>query len=200
MIKKTFYNLPKAKQDRIINAIKNEFNRASIDKLSINNIIKDANISRGSFYQYFDDKSDLYDIIADQMMDSVRAVFSKFLTENKGDLFQTFDAVVNLFLYGNYPDFLYDHRDNLPLNSHNAKTIVDKINTRMLKFADTLVSNIDPSNLKVKDLDDLQSLLILISSAAKEVTFDHRVRKLSKEQCLENYRRKIDIIKNGAVI
>ena len=134
------------------------------------------------------------------MMDSVRAVFSKFLTENKGDLFQTFDAVVNLFLYGNYPDFLYDHRDNLPLNSHNAKTIVDKINTRMLKFADTLVSNIDPSNLKVKDLDDLQSLLSLISSAAKEVTFDHRVRKLSKEQCLENYRRKIDIIKNGAVI
>ncbi|MGN1132683.1 MAG: TetR/AcrR family transcriptional regulator, partial [Ruminococcus sp.] len=54
MIKKTFYNLPQAKQDRILASIKKEFDKAPLDKISINSIIKDAGISRGSFYQYFD--------------------------------------------------------------------------------------------------------------------------------------------------
>ena len=55
MIKSTFYNLPEEKRQRITDAIFNEFAGSSGERVSINNIIKNANISRGSFYQYFDD-------------------------------------------------------------------------------------------------------------------------------------------------
>ena len=63
MIKKTFYNLPEEKRQRIIDAIMNEFSGSPSEKVSINRIIKEANISRGSFYQYFDDKVDLVEIL-----------------------------------------------------------------------------------------------------------------------------------------
>ena len=59
MIKQTFYNLPETKRERIYQAIKTEFDRVPLDKISINSIIKEANISRGSFYQYFESKEDL---------------------------------------------------------------------------------------------------------------------------------------------
>lgn len=49
MIKNTFYNLPEEKRQRITDAIFNEFSGSSGERVSINNIIKNANISRGSF-------------------------------------------------------------------------------------------------------------------------------------------------------
>ena len=53
MPKSTFYNLSKEKREKIEAAIKNEFGRNSFSKASISNIIQEANIPRGSFYQYF---------------------------------------------------------------------------------------------------------------------------------------------------
>ena len=44
MIKKTFYNLPEEKRQRIITAVMNEFSSSATEKVSINRIIKAANI------------------------------------------------------------------------------------------------------------------------------------------------------------
>lgn len=60
MPKETFYNLDGAKQRRIFQAAVQEFSRRSFNEASINQIIKQAGISRGSFYQYFQDKEDIY--------------------------------------------------------------------------------------------------------------------------------------------
>ena len=46
----TFFNLPKDKQQRLLDAAATEFSRAPLKDASINNIIKLAEISRGSFY------------------------------------------------------------------------------------------------------------------------------------------------------
>ncbi len=56
---KTFINLPDDKKNKIIQASIKEFSNATYEKASINKIIKDAGISRGSFYMYFEDKTDL---------------------------------------------------------------------------------------------------------------------------------------------
>ncbi|MGM0495463.1 MAG: TetR/AcrR family transcriptional regulator [Bacillota bacterium] len=57
---KTFYNLKKAKQDRITNAAIDEFQDKIYEQVKLSEIIKKASIPRGSFYQYFKDKDDLY--------------------------------------------------------------------------------------------------------------------------------------------
>ena len=56
----TFLNLPNDKQMKIIQACIDEFSTCPFSQASINQIIKKANISRGSFYQYFQDKEDCY--------------------------------------------------------------------------------------------------------------------------------------------
>lgn len=56
----TFYNLSESKKKRIFAAAVQEFATRRFSDASINQIIKEAKISRGSFYQYFKGKEDLY--------------------------------------------------------------------------------------------------------------------------------------------
>ena len=58
MPKETFVKLPEEKKDKIIKAAKKEFARVPFEQTSIK-IIEDADIARGSFYQYFESKEDL---------------------------------------------------------------------------------------------------------------------------------------------
>ena len=74
MIKSTFYNLSDAKRERVIRAIMQEFAGNESEKVSINRIIKNADISRGSFYQYFDDKSDLFYLCIFSVYEKIVAV------------------------------------------------------------------------------------------------------------------------------
>ena len=60
MPKDTFFRLPDDKRNRILKGAKKEFYNCTFSEASINRIIKDAEIPRGSFYQYFEDKKDLY--------------------------------------------------------------------------------------------------------------------------------------------
>jgi AcrR family transcriptional regulator len=56
----TFYNLPLEKQNRIINSAIDEFISKPYTKTSIDRIVKNAEIPKGSFYQYFEEKKDIY--------------------------------------------------------------------------------------------------------------------------------------------
>ena len=60
MPKETFFNLPDDKRSLIINAAMEEFSKAGYNTASINQICKNSAIPKGSFYQYFTDKLDLY--------------------------------------------------------------------------------------------------------------------------------------------
>ena len=68
MPKETFYNLNEEKKEKIEKAIINEFSRNSFEKASISNIIEEAKIPRGSFYQYFDDKEDAVKYIIEMLV------------------------------------------------------------------------------------------------------------------------------------
>jgi len=60
MPKQTFLNLDKEKQNRIVDCAFDEFAARDYENAKLSNIIKSAKISRGSLYQYFEDKTDLY--------------------------------------------------------------------------------------------------------------------------------------------
>lgn len=57
---KTFFDLKEDKRNRILDAARRVFVTDTYEKVSIQDIIKEANIPRGSFYQYFEDKDDLF--------------------------------------------------------------------------------------------------------------------------------------------
>lgn len=60
MPKATFLNLPEQKRQLIEEAALDEFATWGFDNASINRIVAQCQIAKGSFYQYFEDKKDLY--------------------------------------------------------------------------------------------------------------------------------------------
>lgn len=78
---------------KIVGASMCELSRVPADKISINKIIKTAGISRGSFYQYFEDKSDLLDYILSDFKNIIQKCFRKNLEKYNGNLFKMTEAV-----------------------------------------------------------------------------------------------------------
>jgi AcrR family transcriptional regulator len=56
----TFFNLPEDKRQQILQVAIDEFAENDYDNVSISRIVARAGIAKGSFYQYFADKEDLY--------------------------------------------------------------------------------------------------------------------------------------------
>jgi AcrR family transcriptional regulator len=60
MPKQTFFNLPDEKRNTIVNAAIDEFAAYGLENASTNRIVANSGISKGSFYQYFEDKQDIF--------------------------------------------------------------------------------------------------------------------------------------------
>ncbi len=69
MPKDTFFNLPEEKRNRIINAAMKEFSEIHYRKVTIDSIVNSAGVPKGSFYQYFHNKDDLYKYLFSQIGD-----------------------------------------------------------------------------------------------------------------------------------
>lgn len=67
MPKQTFHNLPKEKQETILDAALKEFSEYGYDLASIQRMVENSGIPRGSFYQYFEDKTDIYGAIMQEI-------------------------------------------------------------------------------------------------------------------------------------
>ena len=67
----TFLKLSEDKKNKIIESAKKEFSRVPIEEVTIKNIVEDAEIARGSFYQYFESKQDVLLYLIDSKMKDV---------------------------------------------------------------------------------------------------------------------------------
>ena len=96
MPKDTFYNLREDKKKRIIDICLEEFANNEYAIVSISKIVKRAEIAKGSFYQYFDNKLDLYRYIISYISDKKRGyLVSNY--EGDGDFY---DELKNSIIMG----------------------------------------------------------------------------------------------------
>ncbi|OBR65729.1 hypothetical protein A7K91_14300 [Paenibacillus oryzae] len=97
MPKDLFFSIPDGKRSRIMEASINEFSRQMFNNASINQIIKEADISRGSFYQYFEDKDDLYFFTIQSIIKATAYTFLKqFMASQPQDIYSVYRS---LFVY-----------------------------------------------------------------------------------------------------
>ena len=89
-----FLRLPKEKIEAIRIAAAKEFIRVPLEEASINRIVHDADISRGSFYTYFEDKQDLLKWLIYAQAEQHFKNYIERLRENGGDLW---DMLENVF-------------------------------------------------------------------------------------------------------
>jgi AcrR family transcriptional regulator len=91
----TFENLPEEKRQTIIDCALDEFAEHDYSSASVSKIVAKAGISKGSLYQYFIDKSDLYTYLLDLASQQKREMMEKaFAKEVK---LSFFDSLLALF-------------------------------------------------------------------------------------------------------
>ena len=97
MPSQTFLNLDSNKQKKLLDAAMNEFSRVSYTDASINQIIQNAGISRGSFYTYFVDKDDLFGYLLELNKKLVFALTKEVFVSCGGDIRTSFLMLYDTF-------------------------------------------------------------------------------------------------------
>lgn len=191
----TFYNLPDSKKEKIIKAAKKEFARIEFEQTSIKNIVEEAEIARGSFYQYFESKEDLFKYILELHMGNVENKIQEILIKNNGDIFLLFIDMYNAMLdkCANESEFNFFRRifENIKTSQNNIIEF-EKSESILEKNKDL----IDKSNLRIKNEEDYKTIIRILDS----ITIKAMVRMFqfeSKEEALNQYMSEIEFLKNG---
>lgn len=79
MPKQTFYNLPAEKKDKLIETAIEEFSKENFKTASVTKIAENAGVAKGSIYQYFYDKKDLYKYILDLAGDKKKEYLTSWM-------------------------------------------------------------------------------------------------------------------------
>ena len=83
----TLFRLPPEKRERLMEACWGELTRARFEEVSVNRVISAAEISRGSFYQYFTDREDMIRYLLENMRRYFVGLLRDLLERAEGDLF-----------------------------------------------------------------------------------------------------------------
>lgn len=202
MIKKTFYNLPYEKRKRITDAVIKEFMERPNEKVSINRIIKTAEISRGSFYQYFDDKVDLIEIITKTMFEESNNKAKEILKLSCGDLFVMYIKMFDYFDdYSSQKQTMKIMRNIVDSFKANDDLVSEYLKNRfnMALTNNEIYTMVDRQNLKFQDNESVKCLIEILTQVLKNAIFDVFVAGCDREEVRERLIKKIDIIKQGAV-
>lgn len=200
MIKRTFYNLPPEKREKIIDVTRKEFRKGSKKKITINSVIKNAGISRGSFYQYFDDKLDLVELMADDMMNKMSEYIKEQLILYNGDIFEIPLVIFDVMFKedSSYKDIVvFTDRNN-----QNSELISEYMFYRFRKynFWDKLSGYINRSKLRLNSDEDIKYIVFIMEDA-----FRNALSNISKNPKLKDRERtilanKVDLLKRAVCV
>lgn len=169
MPKETFNNLPSEKKESILDAAQTEFLERGFDLSSIQRIIKAGGISRGSFYQYFEDKQDLFALVVSRGRDKKIRFLKPILDKQKNLNF--FDFIKQLYLAG-----LEFGRNNPEL----TKIGIDMINAKTLD-SQKLIKDLRSEtyqNLEIEE-EDFYKKCIQNSIDSGEIVSDYSAEAIS---------------------
>lgn len=212
----TFFNLPKEKQKRILDAAAQEFSRVGLNEASIANVIKEAEISRGSFYQYFSDKEDLYYYYFYTLRSHNHRYLIQAIAEREGDLFAGiedyfFRLTPEMFTGKNHQ--FYRHLF-MNMDAHGFQRVMPYLEKKVEKAHCQQKEHIKKNhqdlervvNLALIDVNDSEELHVLFKMLMhivfSTIQEGYRYQKLYPEEGQErmekNFMRKINWLKNGA--
>ena len=81
--KPTFLNIPQEKREKILSVAVNEFAHNGFENANINTIAKEAEVSVGSLYKYFDTKTDLFLTSVDYALKNLEIIMETIVESNE---------------------------------------------------------------------------------------------------------------------
>ncbi len=197
MPKETFLKLSKEKQQKVINAAKKEFARVPIENVSIKNIVEEADIARGSFYQYFESKEDLLIYILKENSEKLNIKLKNEVSKTNGDIFKLYiflyDSMLEEFTGNSDQDLFKQIFINLKSSDENIFDIVKNIKPQNII---DYYEQIDKTNLKIENYDDLTVVCDMLNAITRRAVIKNFKNK-SKEECKAMFLKEIEYLKHG---
>lgn len=200
MPKATFFNLPEKKRQSLIKALEKEFSRVPLYEASIANIVKTANISRGSFYQYFEDKEDAYYYILREQANSKNKQFLQQLENHHGDLFEAITAFYYELLLELPDEEEHNFFRNALLNvTHQIETMFNNIIVKNVhgEGVEVISQRVDKDMLNIESDKELLHVIQIISAVAFRNFVEKFTRELSDDEAIENFKLDMKLLKKG---
>ncbi|MGP4062907.1 TetR/AcrR family transcriptional regulator [Halobacillus sp. H74] len=200
MPKQTFYNLPEDKQQALLEASRIEFSRAPLHEASISNIIKMCGISRGSFYQYFEDKEDAFYYLLKEHSKQRQEMFIEFLKESEGDIFAATTRLFGVTLEEFEKEEKRTFFKHVFLNmNHKIQSTFTNGETedKLLKYLNDIKEYIDQDQLNTNNEEELYHAIHLVRMLMFNNIIRHFAKGLSKEKAMENFTIELNLLKRG---
>ena len=202
MIKATYYNLSDEKKERLLKAARNEFSRVSYNDASINQIIKEAEISRGSFYTYFDDKSDLVRCLLHDYFQLVVSEANRTLEDKDGDIFvmftRMFDATLEYIYLKNDIELFHSLFRSMRSGMELEGLVLFNEETKSKHLA-YIMDRISRDGLVISNDNELKDLIELLLIVTKRSLAKALSKKFTCEEVRKSFVYKLSIIKTGAM-
>ena len=210
MPKETFLNLGEEKQENIMRAAISKFSSLGYEKSNMGDISKTAGVAKGSMYQYFENKKELFLYSIQWCIDLLMKKYNKFIISP--------DKNINIF------DYLYDSSKEIIVQMREEreavifiqevflgryKNIMDESMDYILKATDQYVLNFINQGKKNgyirEDIDDKLLCLYVtgVSFKFKEYIIN-RAKSMGQEiidepfdEYEEEIKSMIELMKNG---
>lgn len=195
----TFFNLPAEKKHKILKAANKEFARVPLEQASIKNIVEDAEIARGSFYQYFENKQDLFEYIMTSKTGDMEKNLIEMIEQENGN-------IINIFIN------IYDHLievgkirrnnklfrqifENIKTSDNLMFTRKEEMNKKLEKILQDLYSK-NKDILNIKNEEEFK-LVIEILSAITRRRIVASLKYKNSAEAREDFLKEIEYIKRG---
>ncbi len=202
MPKDTFFNLPEDKRTLICDVALDEFAEYPYDQASVNRIVAKSGIAKGSFYQYFEDKKDLFlyltGVIAEEKINYISPVL------RNPDEHDIFTLIKELFLSG--IEFANAHPRYLAINNKllaNKEAPIykdlraDNLPSPNAIFNKLLENAIARGEVRADiDIKMLTHLIVSMSTTVVEYSVEYHPQAIY-ETIIEGVDTFIDILQNG---
>ncbi len=201
MPSQTFLNLAEEKKQRIFKAIYAELLRVPFPEMSINQIIKNAGIPRGSFYQYFENKDDAFDFFVAESSKKMKECVMERISSFKGDIFELAETIFEELTKAGTEHFKFEIVDHVmpyvdvkkvdPFSNYIAK--MDK------QRRTEAYSTLGIGKLDIKSEEELFDIIGII-----EALFQNALPRIisgseSRESITSGFKRKLNIIRKATV-
>ena len=194
----TFYRLPREKRQKLIDAIHQELLRVPYEEISINKIIQNANISRGSFYQYFADKNDMMQTILADFQKRIQEISKESLREHRGDPFALVQDIFELFCRVSAHTNLYLLYQNLLAGLKIKDERIAYPPFCLHKEQDNgITSYVNVSLLDLRQSEDLYDCVEILASQLKWAVAEFFSDPDRKDEIIASFRNKIAILRRG---
>lgn len=199
-----FYHLPEEKKQVIREAAIQEFSRVPLDKVSINKIVKSAEISRGSFYTYFQDKEDVFQYIFEDFVEQIQLYCKEVMVNAAGNFWALPEKLLEYVL-----DMCDKHKMiTLAQNAVGHQGLMKLLEGKVFcmrqetknKWLAEIYQMTDCRELRAANFEDYQILFSLCVSVLVETMGEIYHAGETRERAKISFAKRLELIKYGAII